>query len=415
MIMKDSTHKIIALFVLAVFGLLHAVPVNAEMQLNDISFDPAIVAAGDEVDIVIQYEAQPIDSTSKITDADYKFQVKLLPDDSLTEKYVIVQDAAGDNLFGSVLANTQYNKRFRVKVMQNAPAGNYQFRLEGTWYRDGKVVETAGFVRFTMPVKKEGIILDISNVKTTPLEIRPGFEYINLETSIDNVGEKDAKAVEIILELPENITSSYSDNNRLWVGLVEAGSQKKVTFSIDIDEEAASGVYNIKAKFNYMDIDNNKYTKVTTFPLLVESRPYLEVVNVTGSGLAGDTSKLEVTIKNVGEQSAEAVDVRIIKQNSQPFTMDVRSDYIGELEPGETGTAIFTIKANSDAETKVHDFKLLIRSMGDSDEGDDTLYTFNRRAQFEITGKKPNYMLIYGLIGAVLVIGIYLFTRRKKK
>ena len=399
--------------------LLGALPVVlGRLELDDIQYDPPIIASGDEVDIIIQYHDENVPATEgKIGDKDYTFRVTLEPDDDLTKKYITIQDSQGDDMQGRIFSSGYYNKVFRVKVHQNAPAGSYQFKLTGRWYENNVPIDVYQYIRFRMNVKKEGIILDISNIETVPAEVRPGDNFVKLKTLIENVGEKNAKSVEVNLILPKGLKSSYTNNNRVWAGKVNSGEGKELTFFIDVDDDLSAGVYDIRYDFDYMDVDNNKYMKSRTIPFLVKPRPYLEVVSYNGSGLAGERSKLYVTIKNIGSESAEAVDVRLIKQNSQPFELDVRSDYIGELEPGESGVAVFDIKANPDAEIKEHDFKLLIRSKGDSDEGDDNIYTYNRRAKYKITGVADNKFVRYGLIGAGLVVVfiiVNMFWRRKK-
>lgn len=392
---------------------------SASLELDDINFDPAIIAAGDQVDIVIQFHADSFsDTESKIGNPDYRFEVKLKPDDTLTQNYVIMEDSSGDDTHGSLLSGSLYSKKFRVKVKNDAPAGNYEFKLEGRWYKNEVAESSSQSLKFIMPVKKEGIIIDIANIDTVPSEVRPGDNYVKLNTFIENVGQKDSKSVEVKLMLPEGLESSYTNNNRVWAGRVNAGESKEISFFLDVDEEAEDKIYDIEYEITYLDLDDNKYEKSKSVPFLVKPRPYLEVVKTSGEGKAGEKSKLYVVVENTGKESAESVDVRIIKQNSQPFTMDVRSDYIGELEPGEKGVAVFDIGVNGDAEIKEHDFKIVIRSKGDSDEGDDTIYTYNRRAKFKVTGKAGNPLLIVGILGGVAIIGYLIFrrvTRRKKR
>jgi len=409
----------IMLLIIFILGMTYVQIASADLQLNSIQFDPAIIAAGDEVDIVVQFNEVGITSEDKIGNKDYTFEVILEPDDTLTEEYVTIQDAKGDDVKGIIFGGEYYNRRFRIKVMNNAPAGNYEFKLIGQWYYKGKKEGSSQYLRFKMPVKKEGIILDISTYETVPAEVRPGENYVKIVGFVENTGEKDAKVVEVNLKLPEGIDSSYTNNNRIWVGRVNAGENKKLIFFVDIDDVVKPDTYNMDYHINYMDVDDNQYQKTITLPFLIKERPYIEVVESVGEGKAGETAKLYVKVKNTGTESAEAVDVRILKQSSQPFNFDVRSDYIGELEPEEEGTAIFDIAVNSDAEIKTYDFKVLIRSKGDSDEGDDNIYTYNRRAQLKVTGKATNKLLIYGLIGgAILILLIIInmiFKRRKRR
>lgn len=384
------------------------------LVLDNIQYDPAIIAAGDEVDIVIQFHDESVmtgDNVKRVGNSDYTFEVLLESDDTLTKNYVTFSDAEGDDQQGRIFSGEYYNKKFRVKVNNNAPAGNYEFKLSGRWYYKGEAETNYEYLRFQMPVKKEGIILGITTLETIPSEVRPGDNFVEVKGYVENSGEKDAKSVEINLVLPDGIESSYTDNNRVWVGRINTGEKKELTFFLDVDDDIKSGVQDIVYSLKYMDIDNNNYAISKSLPFRIKPRPYLEVVESTGTGLAGENGKLHLTIKNTGDESAEAVDVRILKQNSQPFTLDVRSDYIGELKPGETGLAIFDLKVSTDAEIKQHNFKVLIRSKGDTDEGDDKIYTYNRRAQFDVTGIAPNKMKTYGLIGATIVVLFFVLNK----
>lgn len=388
---------------------------NAELIFDNINFDPAIISSGDDVDVVIQFHEKPsinsqdlkIDS-EKLASSDYYFKVELMPDDTLSQKYITMYDSQGDDMHGMIFTGEYYNKKFRLKVNYNAPPGDYQFELRGQWYYQGKPLDYYESETFVMPVKKEGISLDISSLNTVPSEVRPGDDYVKLSTRIENVGQKNAKSVIVDLGLPNDLKNSYSNNNRVGAGSIASGEYRDVDFYIDVDDYAKSGLYNLTYNLNYLDVDNNKYNKTIKLPFLVKSRPYLEVVKSQGSGLSGDSSKLKVIIKNSGNEDAESVDVRVLKQNSQPFSFDVRSDYIGEIKPGQTGEAIFDIDVLSDAEIKTHNLKLIVRAKGDSDQGDDNIYTFERSANFEVTGKQKNYYLTYGVYFALTLLVLLL-------
>ena len=73
-----------------------------ELVLDTIQFDPAIIAAGDEVDIVVQFHHDTSSLERQwVGNEDYTFAVMLESDDSLTKNYVTLQDAEGDDLRGS--------------------------------------------------------------------------------------------------------------------------------------------------------------------------------------------------------------------------------------------------------------------------------------------------------------------------
>ncbi len=415
--MKNKTMKL--KYLIGIFALVLLLPfVKADkLVLDGIMYDPAIISAGDEVDIIVQFHnervGEPVFDYEQ--DPEYKLRVILEPDDTLTEDYVLIADEEGDSLIGHVYANQYFNVKYRVKFMNDAPAGNYEFRLKGVYEYQGEETGKRQFIRFQVPVKKEGIILGTSNMVTTPSEIRPGDDYIRMDTYIENVGEKDAKALSIDLDMPEGITSSYSNDNHLWIGRLNAGESKMATFFLDLDDELNPGRYEIGYDISYMDLDNNLYEDEMVSRLLVKDRPYLMIESYEGEGLAGKSGELTLNIKNEGGTSAESIDVRLIKQSSQPFNFDVRSKYLGELEPGESGKVIFDIDTRPEADVKNHSFKVVIRAKGDTDEGDDRIYLFDREAQYEISGEAPNTFKTVGLalLGLIMIFLIFKSLTRK--
>ena len=403
--------NLVWMLLMAVFLLSN---VFASLRVDSIQFDPAIIAAGDEVSVIIQYHDEfTSDNEQKVGDPEYEFKVWIRPDDTLSKKYLIFEDAEGEVDGDIIFEGKYYNKVFKVRVKQNAPAGNYKLNVVGQWFRNGVPEDGQVSVDFYMPVKKEGIILNVANINTLPAEVRPGDDYVKLTLNVENVGQKDAKSVELSVNLPEGLESSYTNNNRVWVGSVKAGEIKQVVLFIDADDNLSSGVYDVDYNFEFLDLDDNSYSKVETLPFLVKTRPNLVITKTEGTVKAGEEGEMRVYVKNVGEESAEAVDVRVLLQNSQPFSLDVRSDYLGELQPGEEGVAVFRLDAKANAPEKVHSFKLSIRAKGDTDEGDDNIYVFSRRGQITVDGKSTNWLLYIG-ITALVVVGLVFFLRKKK-
>lgn len=399
--------------------LLTTTPYLAEatVKLNGVSTDPAIIASGDEVDVVVNFENKDFDMDAEEKGA--QLTVLLKPADSATQEYVTIFDNSGDGSIGHLFIGENWRSIFRVKIAENAPPGTYEFVLEfSTKNAEGEAIGGIEKKYFKLNVKKEGINIAISNLQTVPGEVRSGDNYVKLDLYVENIGEKDAKSVGVKLDLPEGLSHSYSNANDIRIGRLNAGEQKTMTFYVNVDENAQANIYSINADVEYFDLDNNDYGSVIPFNLLVKEKPNIEVVNFSGEGVAGATGKLIVTLKNTGSERAEAVDVRLIKQNSQPFEFDVRSNYVGQLEPGEEGQAIFKIDVSRDAEFKEHDFKLFIRAKGDSDNGNNNIYTFSDRAKFTVEGTAPNYTLYIGAglvaIVVLLILIKTIFWRKRK-
>lgn len=402
--MKKNIMIVLSLLVL----LVSMSSVSATIKLNGVSTDPAIIASGDEIDIVLNF--QDIDYDPSPEKEAGNLRVRIETSNTIAKNYVTILEDSGDGSIGYLFSGESWRSIFNVKIKEDAPAGTYEFAALFEWVnKDGELIGGTETKYFPIIVKKEGINILVSNLQTVPGEVRSGDEYVKLEVFLENVGEKDAKSVGIELNLPEELSHSYSNANDLRIGRLNAGEQKSITFYVDVIDGAPAKVYDLDMLIDYIDLDNNKFSRVETSKLLVKEKPQIEVVNFSGYGMIGGSGQLFVTLKNVGSESAEAVDVRLVKQSSQPFNFDVRSNYIGQLEPGETGVAVFDIDVSSSAKEKEHDFSLFIRAKGDTDNGNDNIYTFSDRAKFVVSGKQPNYLLYagLGLLGIIIIVLIF--------
>ncbi len=411
---KQLNNKI---FILPIIFALFLIPVvHAELKLDNIQFDPAIISSGDSVDIVVQFhDVASSTNENRIGNPDYTYKVLLESDASLTKEYILIEDAEGNDLHGIISQGDYYNKRFKIKVQNDAPAGDYEFKLTGQWYYRGQPTNDLQYLRFSVPVKKQGIVLSVANVVSNPEKIRSGDKNILLTTTLTNTGEKLAKNVRIKLSYPDGISSAYTNNNDLTVGSIESMQQHPVQFYIDTDRFIKEGVYDIQYVLTYQDVDNNNYELRGSFQVVIKKKPNVVVIQSSGSGLAGNDMTLKVIVQNKGEETADAVDVRILKQSSQPFNMDVRSDYLGQLKPGENGTAVFTLSVTDDAEIKDHKLTVVIRAKGDGAEGDDNVYTYTDAAVVSITGKKENNYPVYAGIFVALVVIVAIIVAITKR
>ena len=271
--MKNS---IIKMFIVSVLIALYSSIAYAEVQFDSVSFDPAIIAAGDEVDITINFHDEAFYGTI----AQYKgtvLKVFLEPADTISEKYLLITDATGSPNVGHLFAQGVWRKTFRVKVSNDAPTVKYKLRVKFKYFVDNKPTDIEKVHDFFIDVKKEGIILGIANIVTVPSAVRPGDNYVELDTYIENSGNKNSKSVEAMLNLPEKLKHSYTNNNRLWIGKVAVNESKKATFFINIEDDAKPTKYNLELEFNYMDMDDNKYTKKVTIPFFVKKKPNINI------------------------------------------------------------------------------------------------------------------------------------------
>lgn len=382
--------------------------VHASLDLVSVYTDPAVISAGDEVDLVVQYRASQFGTNdARIGDSSYTFVVMLEGKSSAALDYITILDTYGQNVQGSTVFTSEiYNKKFRFRVSPDAPIGTYILKLSGEWYRNGVPSQFVTSVDIPIHVRREGIIVDVAGLTTEPARIRPGTNFVTLSGLVHNAGVKDARAVSMTVSLPEGFQSSFSHNDAIFVGDVSSSSHTPFTAHIDVLPTTPAGVYTIGYTINYRDEFGQSFTREREHSIVVKPRPYLEVVSTEGVLVKNSRETVMIEIKNTGESLAENVDVRILKNNAQPFEIEIRSDYIGNIAPGETAIAIFDIKTLRLAGIRDHNFELRIRAKGESEDGDDSIYIFSRDATFEVQeGNTP--VLLY--IGIVLLVVLILF------
>ena len=163
-------------------------------------------------------------------------------------------------------------------------------------------------------------------------------------------------------------------------------------------------MYKIDLQTEYEDSDDNIYSENISTNLRIDGRPDLEVVNSSTEMKAGESSEIRINIENTGEQDAESITARLIAERSQPFSLEDRSNYVGEIKPGEKGEAVMKISADRKTALKSHNVKIQLRANGDSEEGDQSVYTFTENTDVELTGRTESSLIYIGIAAAVLVL-----------
>jgi hypothetical protein len=413
-----SDKRLVLLVVAFSLSIFFSLPDSfATLTLNSVVFDPSIIISGDEVDVYIQYSPIMLGSTQakEISNSAYTFVTKLTADDDITNQYVTITRSLGEQVAKTIVGNQIYVEKFRLKVSQEAPSATYRLRLTGQWLKNNQTLSQNSSVVIDLQVKKQGIVLSVANIQTTPSKVRSGDSNIELSVQLANSGEKHAKNVEFRLLPIKGITSAVANSNRVNVGSIQTDTQTTAYFVLDIDKFVEFGEQEIPYMLTYEDSDANTYVKNGTFPLFVHKRPYLIVENVSGQGLTKTTAYVSVTVKNIGQDTADSADIRLVKQSSQPFELDVRTQYLGQLKPQESATVIFPIDVLEQASHTTHKFTAQLRAKGNANDGDDSIYTFTDSISLPVVGDTVNPYPVIALVGAVIVASLFLIQHKIKQ
>ncbi len=384
----------------------------ATIQIDAIETDPAIIAAGDTVDVIVRFTVPPVRS-ERIAAQDWRFALTLQGADHTTEEYIRVIDRDGVGRFETLHAGTTMQRTFRVRIAQDAPAQDYAFELIGRWMQDGVEQEIYSSERFFIDVKRESVSLSVGSLHADPHRIVPGTREAQLTFAIMNAGDKDALNVEVVAHLPEGIRPSFASSSRVFLGVVPARGHQEGTITIDVDTDVASQEHPIRFSVVYRDENQNQYSRTLQTPVFVAEKPRLEFVTQNVTLTQGGSGVLDIIVRNTGLVAAEAIDVRLLKESNQPFVLDTRSGYLGKLYPGEEGSIRIPFSAERTATPAEYNIPLLVRARGDSDRNDNTVYTYRSRATVQVDESTTNQWVFIGLF-LVLIVFALLVWRKKK-
>ncbi len=160
------------------------------------------------------------------------------------------------------------------------------------------------------------------------------------------------------------------------VGSLKAGEQteKPFQYTIEISNNAQAGTYPLILTLMYgyqeniqIDGDNETSLGITnlevgmwyevgvqniTIPISVKEEARFEVTDVSGELVADEEGLLSVTFKNVGDLPIKDATVRI--SASDPFSTTDDQAFIGSIASGESAVALFNLKVDETATTKMY-------------------------------------------------------------
>jgi hypothetical protein len=323
--------------------------------------------------------------------------------------------------------------KITVHAKGGTPNGVYSIPIDCTWYEYSSGLGEGHAHMYSLdsggnlvPVYKKSAQLGISfnvegsalinvgNVYTEPTHVRPGDEDVKVLVAIENSGEADAKDVEARLICNEDFEPSWSGTDRVYIGRLKTGGEGRVgvSFHVDIADNLEAGTYSIPLVIRFKDIENREYQGVMSVDILVERKPELEIASSytePANISPGDHVTLHVRVQNVGSEEAESVSVRVTGEADVPFDFAVKSDHVGNLKVNETGDAILEFHVDKDAAKKIYPLGLEIRCVGDRDLGDDTVYTFDRQIQLEVTSSSSSIPGFEGLFSVLVLLLVFLF------
>jgi len=174
---------------------------------------------------------------------------------------------------------------------------------------------------------------------------------------------------------------------------------------VDVDENIKEGDFPAKLEITYKDENDDDATyrtKILELILSIRPAPYLIIGSVTTSPEnleAGSNAQIKINVKNAGNKKAESVSLRVFKDASQPFEFNEKSDFVGKLEPGESGDAILGFTVDEKAPEKKYLLDVELRGIDEKNN----VVIFRRTVALTVNPKQKGIPAV-GLIGGIIAI-----------
>ncbi|NJE08340.1 hypothetical protein E3E31_07355 [Thermococcus sp. M39] len=327
---------------------------------------------------------------------------------------------------------------FKFKVNENAAPGIYPVYVT-VIYSVGmgeSLQQMQSFNYAGITVARESDATFVIESVEKPDVVYPGEDF-EVKVKLRNVGGEEAKNVLVALEpvitpniqdssqlpkvSPEKAILISNNSNQYYTAIVRANGEVEYKFKLHVSENAKTGSYPVNLKLTYYSGDA-KESKSQSFEFSVQvlrkREAFIEIESIEMSPKKiepGDEFTLKIKIKNVGEETARAFELKILpykaevqgeiknvdlsslqnlpiqgsqaigenlqtalnqimqelaKRNVEAFLPigEDNSKYVSEIQPNQEVTLEFHIKANDRLENGVYPLRIGIEYLSTPDD-----------------------------------------------
>ncbi len=366
--------------------------------------NPAPIVAGEYADITVRFSNDK--SGDGKSDVSFGFE---------GSDYFKLIDGPSDSI-SKVYAGEYFTKTFRILFSEDLEGGfiNLPFYI----IADGsKLVSDLKVMISGVDIKPS---FYIGSVKSTPNELLADTDNNKLKVILQNLGDRDAQLVSAKLVIDSSLVEeSYSYSLTDSLSSINGGEQGELIFTVDLDKKVTGVIdANVILNYRYEKAIGNEYEIVTeSLPLeiRVSDSPILEissVVLVDDFKIGSVDNRVRVEIKNVGNEDAKDVRVRLSPDISYPFVYNQLTEYVtSEIKIGESAFVEFEVEVLKTADTREYGVTANLESLvGDSRYFNDGVVTLSvtsgKESSIPTTGKV--------LIGIILLVSGFIGYRSIK-
>ncbi|HUK38111.1 MAG TPA: S-layer protein [Methanomicrobiales archaeon] len=349
-----------------------------------------------------------------------------------TAKLLVVGLSPGDapvtvktdpQMVGDLLGGQSVSATFSLKISKYAAGGVYNLPLQLTYqYLNNADEVSSDTVRYWY--------YDVNTTIPLPIRIRPGVTLDPVTAQADqlNVGTEGHVILTITNAGSEHATDAVAklDRNGLspliptdasvFIGDFNPGDTKEIRFRASVSSDAGAQSYPVDVHVDYTDFEGEPASSDTvTVGVPVGGKIDFAVTSPPPQVSPGQNAILEVTYKNVGSATVHSAEARISAVD--PFTSNDDTAYIGDLAPGESGTAHYAVSIAPGATVKSYglDSEIRYRDALDNSQISDTIKVpVDVVRPMGVISVLGNPLVLVPLVIVIAGAGAFLYRRRKK-
>ncbi len=320
------------------------------LKIDDFSTLPAKPFPGDTVNLIVNVE----NFTSNRVAFDVNAEAQLNP---LLFNVIDVFES-----LGTMGSDSQKQAAFSFSVNEGVLPGFYRVPVKLTYNNSLGIVTDYFDVNL---VVNECFDLDLKDLAYSPAKVYAG-QNIVVSANVENICSGVARNVSV--ELAPVTNSSFDpfillSSNVVELGNILPGQSENVSFVLQPISSAAPGIYVFDLEGDCLDCGDATSDKasfeVLGVPWIIVSGTDFSIAARKDSKelMQGDAFSFSVQLDNIGEEKAKAVKVRLLVDGG---VVGSKESFIGNIDPDDSGSAIFDLVVNHDAELGDHNAVIVV-------------------------------------------------------
>ena len=327
-------------------------------------------------------------------------------------------------MVGDLLGGKSISATFSVKISKYAAGGVYTLPLQLSYqYLNNAEQISFDTIRYwyyneniTLPLQitiKPGVTLDVTEARAEQLNVgTEGYVIVR----ITNAGSEFARNA--VAKLARDGQSPLIPTDAsVYIGDFGPGDEREIRFKASVSSDAGAQDYPVDIHVDYTNSEGDSASSDTvTLGVPVGRKIDFSVASPAPQVNPGERVTIEVIYRNTGSAPVYHAEARISAVD--PFTSNDDTAYLGDLAPGQTGTASFEMTVNGGATPKSYglDSEIRYRDALDNSQISDTIKVpINVVQPAGILGTLSNPLVLAVIIALAAIALYYILIHRKKK